>query len=132
MDVLFEWSQEGGVHVDGPIGTPSHMQLAGSLASHVTVDSCTATVAVSSEIMFYRERAQGLVPVGRCGRWTVVVGVADFVCRGGTGCGKETESYLRAGRSNGYNKLVHVHVVHVPCDITRPRRAQSTRQLVET
>ena len=37
MDVCSECSHEGGVQVEGPIGTPSHIQLPGSSGLHVMV-----------------------------------------------------------------------------------------------
>ena len=49
MEVLFDTSHEGGDHVCGPMGTPSHMHLAGSDGSHVTTEPRTAPAISNAE-----------------------------------------------------------------------------------
>lgn len=49
MEVLFDTSQVGGVHVSGPIGAPSHEHFAGSVGEHVIVEP--AASAVSARII---------------------------------------------------------------------------------
>ena len=49
MDVLLDTSQDGGVHVSGPIGAPSHEHFAGSVGEHVIVEP--AASAVSARII---------------------------------------------------------------------------------
>ena len=51
MEVAFDFNQDGGVQVCGPIGTPSHMHLAGSDGSQVTAEPAASVDMRAAAIM---------------------------------------------------------------------------------